>query len=116
MPMSAIPIVAEVDHDEPVARLTKEHKMAADTKNVFGLRILSPKTIRVGMMPLTIHAPAKAPTISRIKMALVESDIVVSIPFQRSFLRFLGVKRAAIPAEANRISWLLPSRLLSPYN
>jgi hypothetical protein len=68
------------------------------------------------MIPLTIQAPAKAPTISRINMALVESDMVVSIPFHRSFLRFLGVKRAAIPAEANRMSWLLPSRLRSPYN
>jgi hypothetical protein len=68
------------------------------------------------MIPLTIHAPAKAPTMSRIKMALVESEMVVSIPFQRCLLRFLGAKRAAIPAEANSMSWLLPSRLRSPYN
>jgi hypothetical protein len=75
--MSAIPIVAAVDQDEPVARLTRALNTAAATRNVFGLRILRPKTIRVGMIPLTIQAPAKAPTISRIKMALVESEIVV---------------------------------------
>lgn len=78
-PISAMPIVATVVHDDPVTMDIRAQSIHVVGRNIIGDIMCNPSFIRYGTIPLIIHVPLSEPISMSITMAVETLEILFDI-------------------------------------